>query len=252
MKSAKNFPTASNHAAQKPRHSSLLLWAVLIMVMLSGLVYLGSKVEEQRMEKPSVLSNSPSAPSVQDLPETTIAHPQKNVPLTFERILASLKSQQQINPVIYKTQIIIKNDESNDTAQNHDSLWQSGQQQITLIKATIRAGVDLSELSEQSLKTKSPATLHLPPARINLIQIDSVTVYDVKTGQPSTVQMGLSLTSDQEKNMKAQVEREFCQSEVLRTATEDTQQHVIALLDQMSVSMIVRVVEPAGCVQAAS
>ncbi len=249
MKSAKNFPTASNHAAQQPRHSSLLLWAVLIMVMLSGLVYLGSKVKEQRMEKPSVLSNSPSANAVQD---TTIAHPQKSVPLTFERILASLKSQQQINPVIYKTQIIIKNDEANDTAQNHHSLWQSGQQQITLIKASVRAGVDLSELSSQSLKTKAPVTLHLPPARINLIQIDSVTVYDVKTGQPSTVQMGLSLTRDQEKNIKAQVEREFCQSEVLRTATEDTQQHVIALLDQMSVSMIVRVVEPVGCVQAAS
>lgn len=252
MKSPKTFSPASNHAAQKPRHSSLLLWTVLIMVMLSGLVYLGSKVKEQRMVKPSVPSNNPSINSVKNFPETTATIPEKNVPLTVEKIIATLKSQQFINPVVYKTNLVLKSEVPSDDLQNHDALWQSGQQQLTFVKATVYAGIDLSELTVQSLTTNSLLTLHLPPARITLTKIDNVTMYDVKTGQPSTVQLGLSLTNEQEKNIKAHVEREFCQSEVLQAATEDTRQHVIALLDSMKTTMVIRVVEPAGCVQAAS
>lgn len=252
MKSPKSLHSALNYAAQKPRDSSLLLWAMLIMVMLSGLVFLGAKVKEQRMTKPSVATTIVQNSPMQDFPATIKTRPKNSAPLTFEKILATLKSQQLINPVIYKSQMILKNGETSDVAQNHHALWQSGQQQLTLIKATVYAGVDLSELSVQSLSTKSPVTLHLPPARISLTHIDSVTLYDVKTGQPSTVQLGLSLTSDQEKNIKAQVEREFCQSEVLQTATEDTRQHVISLLDTIGVSMIVRVAESAGCQQTAS
>lgn len=248
MKSPKNIYTAPNYAAQKPRHSSLLLWSVLIMVMLSGLLYLGSKVKQQRIVPPSAHSNPPS----QNLSETTNAHPPQNMPLTFENILETLKSQQLFNPVVYKTSMILKDEATIDSTQNHDALWQQGQPQLTLIKATVRAGVDLSELTAQSLSRKSPVTLHLPPAHIALIQINNVTMYDIQTGKPSTVQLGLSLSSDQEKNIKAQIEHEFCQSEMLQTATEDTRQHVIALLDTMNVSMIVRVAEPVGCVQAAS
>lgn len=248
MKSPKNIYTAPNYAAQKPRHSSLLLWSVLIMVMLSGLLYLGSKVKQQPILPSSEHSNHPS----QNLPEMTNAHPQQNVPQTFENILETLKSQQLFNPVVYKTSMILNDVATIDLAQNHDVLWQQGQQQLTLIKATVRAGVDLSELTAQSLSRKSPVTLHLPPARITLIQINNVTMYDIKTGKPSTVQLGLSLSSDQEKNIKAQIEHEFCQSEALQTATDDTRQHVISLLGAMGVSMIVRVAEPVGCVQAAS
>lgn len=248
MKSPKILHAALNPSVQKPRHSSLLLWAVLIMVMLSGLLYVGSQVKELRMEKPFVPANNPSP----DLSESITSNPHKSVPLTFDKILATLKSQQLINPVLYKTHLILKSDGAHDDLQHRDALWQSGQRQFILIQATVRAGVDLSELTQQSLQVKSPAILHLPPARIQQTQIDRVTTYDVKTGQPSTVQMGLSLTSDQEKNIRTQIEQEFCQSGVLRTATEDTQQHVIELLDQMNVSLIVRVVEPIGCGPAAS
>lgn len=248
MKSPKPFPSVQNYAAQKPRHSSLLLWAVLIMVMLTGLLYLGSKVKEQRMAKSLVPSNHlpNDLNPMQNLSETVKASPQKNAPLTFESVLTTLRSLQMINSVVYKTNLVLKSDVA------HDALWQSEQQQLTLIKATVHAGIDLSELTVQSLSKKSSVTLHLPTARMTLIQIDNVTMYDIKTGQPSTVQMGLSLTSDQEKNIKAQVEREFCQSEVLQTITEDTRQHVIALLDSMSVSMVVRVAEPVGCQKTAS
>ncbi|GAC1381110.1 MAG: hypothetical protein NVS3B3_24250 [Aquirhabdus sp.] len=252
MKSPKTFPSAPNQAASKPRHSSLLLWTVLIMVMLSGLMYLGSRVKEQRMAKSTTPSNPSQNNPLQDLPETTKATPQKSAPQTFESILATLKSQQLINPVVYKTSLILKSDAASSDTQNQDALWQSGQHQLSLIKATVHAGIDLSELTVQSLSTKSPATIHLPPARISHTQINNVTMYDVKTGLPSTVQMGLSMTSDQEKNIKAQVEREFCQSEVLQAATEDTRQHVIALLDAMKITMVVRVSEPVGCQQAAS
>lgn len=252
MKSPKKLPTDLSYAMQKPRHSSLLLWAVLIMVMFSGFLYLGSKVKEQRMTKSSVHSNNLPNNSLQALPEATATESAKSVPLSFDKILTMLKSHQQINPVIYKSQMILKNDVNHDAAQNHDALWQSGQQQLTVVNATVHSGVDLSELTMQSLSTKAPATLYLPPARIMLTQIDNVTMYDVKTGLPSTVQMGLSLTSDQEKSIKAQIEQEFCQSEVLQTSTEDARQHVIALLEAIKLSMVVRVASPVGCQQAAS
>ncbi len=248
MKSPKTLHSAQNHPAQKPRHSSSLLWPLLILVMLSGLLYLGSRVRQQWIVKPFEHSNNPS----QHLPTTTRTNMPPTLTPQFGNILATLKSQQLINPVVYKTKIVLTNDVIGDATQNHDALWQHGQQQLTFIQATIRAGVNLSELNEQSLSSKAPITLHLPPARITLIQIDNITMYDVKTGQPSTVQMGLSLTSDQEKNIKAQVEREFCQSEVLQATTEETRQHVISLLDAIKVSMVVRVTEPVGCKQTAS
>lgn len=246
MKSPKNIHSVHNHATQKSRHSSLLLWAVLILVMLSGLLYLGSKVKQHGFEKPREPSQNPLQHSI----AATNPHLPQNISPTFEKILTALQAQKTINPVVYKTSIVLTDELIKEASRNHAALWQQGQQKLTFVKATVRAGVDLSELTEQSLSTNSPKTLHLPAARMTSTQIDNVTVYDVKTGQPSTVQLGLSLTSDQEKNIKAQVEREFCKSEVLRTATEDTQQHVIALLDAMNIAMIVRVTEPFGCLQA--
>ena len=247
MKPPKILSMSQNDDPQQ-EHSSLLPLAVLIMVMLSGLLYLGARVKQQPIEKTTVPVNHP----VQNLPESTKANLQKSVPQSFEKIITTLKSQQLINPVMYKTIFFLKNEEVHDDTQSHAALWQQGQQQLTLIQATVYAGIDLSELTPQMLSTKSPITLYLPPARIILTQINNVTMYDVKTGQPSTVQMGLSLTRDQEKNIKAQVERQFCESEMLQTTTEDTRQHVISLLDAMNISIVVRVAEPVGCSKTAS
>ncbi len=248
MKPPKTLHSALNHAVQKPRHSSLLIWAVLILVMLSGLLYLGSRVKQQRIVPPSEHSHDPS----QHLPDATNTNLSQNLLPTFEKILATLQAQHVINPVVYKTSLVLTDVVTTEASQNHVALWQQGQQQLTFVKATVHAGVDLSELSVQSLTVKSPVTLLLPPARITLTQIDHVTLYDVRTGQPSTVQMGLSLTSAQEQAIKAQIEREFCQSEVLLTTTEDTRQHVISLLDAMNISMIIRVTEPVGCQKTSS
>ncbi|GEM_PF-3228120 len=248
MKSPKTLYSTLNHAAQKPRHSSLLIWAVLILVMLSGLLYLGSRVKQQRIVPSSEPSHDPS----QHLPGTINPNLPQNLSPNFEKIVSTLQAQHVINPVVYKTSLVLTDVVTTEANQNHVALWQQGQQQLNFVKATVHAGVDLSELSVQSLSMKPHVTLHLPPARITLTQIDNVTLYDVRTGQPSTVQMGLSLTSAQEQAIKAQIEREFCQSEVLQTTTEDTRQHVISLLDAMNISMIIRVTEPVGCQKTAS
>lgn len=242
MKSLKNQHLPLNHS-QKSRDSSLLLWAILILVMLSGLLYLGSKVRQQRQLLPSERHTHPVQPSRITTGTTSFS---------LDNILAMLQAQHVINPVVYKTKLLLPSDMTSDTVQNHDGLWQQGQRQLTLVKASISAGVNLSELTTQSLSMKSPATLYLPPVRITQTQIESITMYDVKTGLPSIVQMGLSLTNDQEKNIKAQIKQDFCQSEVLQTTTEDTRQHMISWLDSMKISLVVRVAEPVGCANAAS
>ena len=237
--------TMQHHVVKEPKHSSLLLWTLLIMVILSGLVYLGAKMQQLRTEKPTASANSQISTSPSE------GLPQSDQP-SVEKILDVLKSQQWINPVVYKTQMALNDDAVSGTTRTHDALWQKDQQQLTMVKATVYAGINLGELTPRDWSGKPSTTLYLPPARIRQIQIDQVTMYDVKTGQASTVQLGLSLTSDQEKVIRAQVEREFCQSDVLQTATEDTRQHVISMLDTMKISTVVRVAEPIGCQTTAS
>jgi hypothetical protein len=230
----------SQSTAQKPIHSSLLIWMVLIMVMLSGLLYLGVKIKQQRIVEPSSTSKKPTQP----LPSTN--------PISFEKALATLQAQQLIYPVVYKISVVMAGETTTDATQNPAALWEHGQQQLTFVKATVRAGVDLSELTMKNLNLKPSATLNLPPARIILNQIDNITTYDIKTGLPSTVQLGLSLTSAQERAIKAQIEHQFCQSDLLQTTTENTRQHVMAILATMNITMNVQAAESAGCLPAAS
>ena len=239
MKSPKTLYSASNHSERKPSHSSALIWAVLIIVMLSGLLYLGFKMKQQQMIEPNSTLKKTSQPQLATL-------------TPFEKTLATLQAQQLINPVVYKMSVVMADDMTIDATQNHAALWQQGQQQLTFVKATVRAGVDLRELTMKNLNLKPSATLNLPPARIILNQIDNITTYDIKTGLPSTVQLGLSLTSAQERAIKVQIERQFCQSDLLQTTTEDTRQYVIALLATMNVAMNVQAAEPVGCLPAAS
>lgn len=239
MKSPKPLYSASNHSGRKPSHSSALIWAVLIIVMLSGLLYLGFKMKQQQMIEPTSTLKKTSQPHLASL-------------TPFEKTLATLQAQQLINPVVYKMSVVMADDMTIAATQNHAALWQQGQQQLTFVKATVRAGVNLSELTMKNLNLKPSATLNLPPARIILNQIDNITTYDIKTGLPSTVQLGLSLTSMQERAIKAQIEREICQSDLLQTTTEDARQYVIALLATMNVAMNVQAAEPVGCLPAAS
>lgn len=232
----------------KNHHSNLLIWALLFMVMLSGLVYLGMKMKQRRLEHPTVPLNTPLQHSAVN---TQVKPSQYNV-VQFENILAKLQGYKVSDPVVYKMSMVLNDDVKSSGNQDHIALWQQGQKQLTSVKATVHAGIDLGALNLQSLSTKPPVTIHLPPARITLIQIDHVTVYDVKTGQPSTVQLGLSLTNAQESAIKAQIEREFCRSEVLKTTTENTHRHVISLLNEMNLSIIVQVAEPMLCMQTAS
>ena len=238
MKSPKDIHTNLQSMAHKPIHSSLLIWAVLIMVMLSGLLYLGVKIKQQRIvETDSTLKKPPQS---------------RSSPTPFEKALATLQTQQLMNPVVYKVSVVMADEVTSDATQNHAALWQQGQQQLTFVKASVRAGVDLSELTMKNLNLKPSATLNLPPARIILNQIDNITTYDIKTGLPSTVQLGLSLTSAQERAIKAQIERQFCQSDLLKTTTENTRQHVMAILATMNITMNVQTADPVGCLLAAS
>jgi len=235
MKSSRMFEPPEN------RHSSLLLWVVLIIIMLSGIMYLAYKVNEKHALGRSSKSEKQQAPTVPYQAENTAA-----------RLLADLQAQSLVGDLVYKTKMILPDTSSQEALLNRDALWQQGQKQLTLVQATVHVAVDLSELTLQSITGKNSASITLPPARIMATQIDSLTTYDTKTGLPSTVQLGLSMTSAQEQDVELQIEHDLCASGVLQTSTEDARQRVVALLTSEHISRIVTTTDPVLCRKSAS
>lgn len=235
MKSLRLFDLPEN------RHSSLLLWVVLIMIMLSGVMYLTYKVNEKHALDRSSKSEKKQA--------STFPHQVEN---TAARLLVDLQAQSLVGDLVYKTKMILPDTSSQEASLNRDALWQQGQKQLTLVQATVHVAVDLSELTLQSITGKNSASITLPPARIMATQIDSLTTYDIKTGLPSTVQMGLSMTSAQEQSINLQIEHDLCASGVLQTSTEEAHQRVVALLASKHISSAVTTTDPVLCRKSAS
>ncbi|MDE2420648.1 MAG: DUF4230 domain-containing protein [Gammaproteobacteria bacterium] len=212
------------------------------MIMLSGIMYLGFKVNE----KHALRSSSKTG---EQQPTSTNPHHTENTPA---HVLEILQAEQLAGSLIYKTKIILLDTTSQDTSPNRDALWQQGQKQLTLVQATVHVAVDLSELTLQSITSKNATSVVLPPARIMTTEIDSLTSYDTKTGLPSTVQLGLSMTSAQEQDVKLQIEHDLCASGVLQTSTDDAQQRVVALLASKHIPSAVTTTDPVLCRKAAS
>ena len=222
--------------SRKHRHSGLLIWVVLIMIMLSGMMYLGFKVNEiHALNASSDVAKQP-----------TISHPQSQVNAS-EHLFKTLQAQPLVGQFIYKTKIFLPDTASPATAPNREALWQQGQKQLTLVQATVHVAVDLSELTLQSITGEKALYIVLPPARIIAMQVDNLTSYDTKTGFPSTVQLGLSMTSAQSQDIDLQVERDLCASGVLQTATENARQRVVGLLELAHVSKTVTTTDSSLC-----
>lgn len=224
----------------KSRHSSLLLWMVLIMIMLSGIMYIVFKVKEKHTQSASSKIQNPK--------NASNSH---HAVMGSEQFLETLQSQHSLGQFMYKTKIILPNTASS-SATNREALWQQGQKQLTLVQATVHVAVDLSELTEQSFTGKRATPIMLPPARIISVQVDNLTSYDTKTGLPSTVQLGLSMTSEQSQDVEMQIEHDLCASGILQTATEDARQRVVALLVSEHVSRAVTTTDSALCRKSAS
>ena len=203
-------------------------------------MYLGFKVNEKHaLDSSAKGEKQPS--SNQHHIENTSAH-----------VLEMLQAEQLAGSLIYKTKIILLDTASQDASLNRDALWQQGQKQLTLVQATVHVAVDLSELTSQSITGKNAASVILPPARIMETQIDSLTSYDTKTGLPSMVQLGLSMTSAQEQDVNLQIEHDLCASGVLQTATDDAHQRIVALLASKHITSVVTTTDPVLCRKAAS
>ena len=222
--------------SRKHRHSGLLIWVVLILIMLSGMMYLGFKVNEKH-----ALSASPKNQTKQ------VAANPHNATMDSAHLLERLQAQPLVGQFMYKTKIILPETASPSTAPNREALWQQGQKQLTLVQATVHVAVDLSELTLQSLAEPKTSSIVLPPVRIMDKQVDNLTSYDTKTGLPSTVQLGLSMTSAQSQDIDLQIEHDLCASGVLQTATENARQHVVALLRSEHLSRTVLTTDSSVC-----
>ena len=215
----------------RSHHSSLWVWLILLVILLSGVMYLGFKINQRNAliaatkinsQKTNVYSHDAAADS--------------------KHVLQILRAQGLVGQSIYKTKIFLPDANLNSTASDRE-----GQQQVVMVDATVRIAVDLNELKTQSTSHKNPQSISLPRARIVAVQVDSVTSYDIKTGQPSTVQLGLSRTHTQSQSITAQIKRDVCTTGMLQIATEASRQHVVALLDLMHIPMIVQATAPAIC-----
>ena len=235
MKSLRQFESPEN------RHSSLLLWVVLAVIMLSGIMYLSFKANQKHALDSSSKGEKQLASSNPHHTENTTAH-----------VLETLQAEQLVGSVIYKTKIILLDTTSQDSPLNREALWQQAQKQLTLVQATVHVAVDLSELTLQSVTGKNATSVVLPAARIMTTQIDNLTSYDTKTGLPSTVQLGLSMTSAQEQNVELQIEHDLCASGVLQTSTDDARQRVVTLLALKHISGVVTTTDPVLCRKSAS
>jgi hypothetical protein len=226
---------SSSDSTNQPQ-SSLLIWVVLILIMLSGVMYLGFKVNQKH-----ALDASSKGQKQQ------VAGSTHEDAMTSERLLEMLQAQSLVGQLIYKTKIILPDTSSLATAPNRDALWQQGQKQLTLVEATVHVAIDLSDLLLQNLVEKNNTSVELPPARIISLQVDNLTSYDTQSGLPSTVQLGLSMTSAQSQDVELQIEHDLCASGILKTASEDARQHVAALLQSQHISRVVKTTDSVFC-----
>jgi Protein of unknown function (DUF4230) len=221
----KSFPLTES---QKNHYAKVLIWLILIVIIVSGVMYLVYKVNERnalhasleaRKQKTNLSSNDAAADS--------------------KHVLQVLRAQGLVGQSIYKTKIWLPDATVDATASQRDGLWQPGQQQLVMVDVTVRIAVDLSELKTQSINHKKPQSISLPRPRIVAVQVDNVTGYDLKTRQPSIVQLGVSSSNTQSQSIKQQIQNDVCTTGMLKMATEASRQHVVALLDSMHTPMIV-------------
>ncbi len=212
----------------RSHHSSLWVWLILLVIFLSGVMYLGFKINQRNAliaatkinsQKTNVYSHDAAADS--------------------KHVLQILRAQGLVGQSIYKTKILLPDANLNSTASDREGLWQPGQQQVVMVDATVRIAVDLTELKTQSISHKNPQSISLPRARIVAVKVHHVTSYDIKTGQPSIVQLGLSSSNTHSRNIKEEIQSDVCMTGMLPLADEASRQHVAALLDSMHIPMIV-------------
>lgn len=170
--------------------------------------------------------------------------------LTTDGVISQIQSLNRLQTVAYNVDTVI-------TAQkegNWYKLWQDKQKALFVAHGRVQAGVDLNELSADSVQISEPddtnkqtAVITLPPAKVFETYLDNIEVYDIDTGLFGVMPTDPQIFSQAQVAGKKQVLATACKSDILKLATENAQKQVESLFALANVQVTVNVVPSKGC-----
>ncbi len=231
------------------------IWTVWMLLVLIGLAYLGSRASRPQADRPH------SAKSI-DSAEQTL--PAVSLSAAWQRVLAL-----HTLPVINNTFDVFVTKEmlsppptaagasamaSTPAASSPDIsnlLWRKGQHQLMQVEGSVQLGINLLDIvptaTSQWLNVQKQQVT-FPAVQILDTQIDNVTMYDARTGERSTVQLGLSLLSDSEiQVLNQQLQARVCAGGALSLATQQAEAQLTQMFRAMGSAASVRILPSSAC-----
>lgn len=143
-----------------------------------------------------------------------------------ESVLQQIRQLNRLESNAFYVESIIKTEK-----QGHwYALWQDSQTAIFIAKGNVRAGLNLDRLSAKNVQSIGDKIhIKLPPAEILSVQLDSIEVFDLKTGLFNVYQADMSVLPAVQAQAKQQILQQACRNQILPNA----QQHSVRQIEQL-------------------
>jgi len=210
------------------------IWTVWMLLALIGLAYLGLMTSRQQADRPHATKSMDSA-------EPTLAA--VSLSGAWQRVLA-LHTMPVLNTtydVFVTKDMLLPPPSAASTpaavSNTSDTLWRRGQHQLIQVEGSVQWGLNLLDITPAAASqwlNMPKQQVTFPAVQVLDTQIDNVTMYDARTGERSTVQLGLSLLSDSEiQILNQQLQARACLNGAMILATQQAEAQVTQLFRAM-------------------
>lgn len=156
--------------------------------------------------------------------------------LTREGVLTQIQNLSRLESTAFYIDTIVKTEKKG----NWYALWQDAQTGLFMAQGRVLAGLDLNKLTADNVNVvDGKVIISLPPVEILDVNLDSIEVYDIKTGSLGLHPVDKSVFVAVQEQAKKQVLASACKADILEHAQIQAQRRLETLfaLAQAEVSI---------------
>lgn len=156
--------------------------------------------------------------------------------LTREGVLTQIQNLNRLESTAFHIDTIVKTEKKG----NWYALWQDAQTGLFMAQGRVIAGLDLNKLTADNVNVvDGKVIISLPPVEILDVNLDSIEVYDIKTGSLGLHPVDKSVFAAVQEQAKKQVLASACKADILEHAQIQAQRQLETLfaLTQTNVSI---------------
>lgn len=156
--------------------------------------------------------------------------------LTREGVLTQIQNLNRLESTAFHIDTIVKTEKKG----NWYALWQDAQTGLFMAQGRVIAGLDLNKLTADNVNVvDGKVIISLPPVEILDVNLDSIEVYDIKTGSLGLHPVDKSVFAAVQEQAKKQVLASACKADILEHAQIQAQRRLETLfaLAQTNVSI---------------